>query len=421
MRILISTLGSHGDMHPFLGIGRELRRRGHQVTIIAPAMYAELAGSTNFEFVPAGTVEQFDRLSGDPDIWHPRRALAVIAKGTAEMIEPYYRAIVDRYVPGETVSVISSLVFGGRIAQEKFSVPTVSVHLSPLVLRSICQPSYVPPLPLFAWEPAWVKRFLFAAADWLVIDRLLGPPINEFRGSLGLKPVKGIFKDWIHSPDRVIGLFPEWFSPSPGDWPAQTVVTGFPLFDESNVLSLDEKLIRFLDSGDRPIAFTPGSAMRHGRRFFEVAVETCQRLGQRGVLLSRHLDHLPPRLPPEVFHADYAPFSQLLPRCAALVHHGGIGTSAQGLAAGVPQLVMPMAHDQPDNAKHLIRLGVAQAVGVNRFSVGRASRALKYLLGSAEVAAACASIRGKFQGDDSSVQTAICIERCLQATNKGMS
>ena len=73
--------------------------------------------------------------------------------------------------------------------------------------------------------------------------------------------------------------------------------------------------------------------------------------GRRGLLLSRHREHIPRTLPSDVRHVEYAPFSELLPRCAALVHHGGIGTSAQALAAGVPQLIMPMGHDQPDNSR----------------------------------------------------------------------
>src|SRR6185436_13395214 len=97
----------------------------------------------------------------------------------------------------------------------------------------------------------------------------------------------------------------------------------------------------------------------------------CALLGRRGILLTRHREQVPDNLPREVIHIDYAPFSQLLPRCAALVHHGGIGTSAQALASGVPQLVTPFTHDQPDNAARLKRLGGAEVLPSSRYRAHR--------------------------------------------------
>ena len=144
-------------------------------------------------------------------------------------------------------------------------------------------------------------------------------------------------------------------------------LTGFPLYDEGDVAPLSADLQRFLEAGDPPIAFTPGSANWQGRHFLTESAGACRLLGRRGILLTRHREHVPDPLPPGVIHVDFAPFSRLLPRCAAVVHHGGIGSAAQGLAAGVPQLAMPMAHDQLDNATRLKRLGVARWVAQKAF------------------------------------------------------
>jgi UDP:flavonoid glycosyltransferase YjiC (YdhE family) len=122
------------------------------------------------------------------------------------------------------------------------------------------------------------------------------------------------------------------------------------------------ELERFLAAGEKPIAFTPGSAMQFGQSFFRESAKACELLNRRGILLSRHREHIPVDLPPTVRHFDYAPFSRILPRCAALVHHGGIGTTSQALAAGVPQLIMPMAHDQFDNAHRVARLGAGDVI-----------------------------------------------------------
>ncbi|MGA2582047.1 MAG: glycosyltransferase [Tepidisphaeraceae bacterium] len=415
LNILISTLGSHGDIHPFVGIGKELRQRGHRITFIAPAMYEALALRHGFEFQAVGTVEDFERLANNPDLWHPWRGIGIIIQGLLEMLEPYYRAIATRNEPGNTVSVHSTLVAAARIAQEKLAIPTVTVHLSPSLFRSIRQPPNLAPMLLRPWYPNWVKQLVFEIVDVVALDPLLMPRLNEFRASLGLKPVDRIFDQWLHSPQRVLGTFPDWFAPSPGDWPPQTVLTGFPLYDEADIDSLDDDLLRFLDAGAPPIAFTPGSAMRHAHKFFKSAVEACQILGHRGLLVTRHADHLPKNLPPEIRAVEYAPFSQLLPRCAVVVHHCGIGTSAQSLAAGIPQLATPMNHDQPDNADRLMRLGVSRTLPVRRFTARSAAAKLDELLRSPTIAAAAKSALDRLANTDGAAVAADWIERAIQS------
>jgi UDP:flavonoid glycosyltransferase YjiC (YdhE family) len=410
IRILIAALGSHGDVHPFLGLGEVLAARGHEVRLIAPAMYEVMARLVGLEFVPIGTVEQFERHSSRADLWHPRKGFQVIAEATGEFLGEYYRAITENCERGRTILVLSSLALGGRVAQEVLGVPAVTIHLSPSVFRSNQKPAKTPPLPVAGWMPAGWNRLIFAAADVLGIDPALGVPVNKLRASVGLGPVKRIFDGWIHSPDRVIGLFPEWFAKPASDWPAQAVLTGFPLYDESNVLPMDYELERFLDSGEAPIAFTPGSAMRHGERFFAAAVEACRTLGRRGLLVSMHARHLPARLPKEIRHVKYAPFSRLLPRCASIVHHGGIGTSSQALAAGVPQLAMPMGFDQADNAARLKGLGVAEVLPAQRFSARRAAVLLERVMDPIH-RGNCLVIQKRFEGQKPLEKTAELIEQ----------
>ena len=138
--------------------------------------------------------------------------------------------------------------------------------------------------------------------------------------------------------------------------------------------------------------------------------------GECGLLLTRHLEHLPPRLPETVKHVDFAPFSQLLPRCAALVHHGGIGTSSQALRAGTPQLVVPHAHDQPDNAARLVRLGVARKLEVGKFKRARITRTLSELLGSASTRASCKLVAARFTGVDAIGESCDLIEELMKAS-----
>ncbi len=418
LRVIIAALGSHGDVHPFLGIARALRDRGHEIKFIAPAMFQELVQSAGFEFFGAGSVEEFDRIAADPDLWNPAKAFYVVVRGVAGLLEPYYRIVEQNDLPGKTVLVISSLSLGARVAQEKLGIPSVSVHLSPTIIRSLIDPPRLPGLPIAAWQPLWLRRFIFSLIDALIIDPSIGRPLNAFRKTLGLPRVRGIFRDWLNSPERVIGLFPDWFCPPAPDWPGQIVLTGFPLYDESDVTPMNPQLMQFLESGEAPIAFTPGSAMRHGKDFFQAAVDACTALNRRGLLLSRHHEHLPSQLPPGVRHVEYAPFGQLLPRCAAIVHHGGIGTSAQGMAAGIPHVVMPMAHDQMDNAHRLEKLGVAAVVPAPKFNALTLRAALERILNSGETPAACAQIKSRFHGSKALSQTADWIEKVMPASTR---
>jgi rhamnosyltransferase subunit B len=415
LRIPIVALGSHGDVHPFLAIGKELQRRGHEVRMLMPAMFENLTRAVGLEFTPIGTIEQFEKMSSRPELWHPIKGFQVVAEGTAELLQPCYDAIVKNHAPGRTVLVLSSLGLSGRVAQEVMGLPAVSVHLQPSIFRSEIRPAKTPPAPVADWLPAWVNRDTYWIADTLVIDRVLGGQVNSFRAKFGLMPVKRIMRVWIHSPDRVIGLFPRWFAPPAPDWPPHLVLTGFPLYDEADIAPVDAGLEEFLKSGPAPIAFTAGSAMKHGDRFFAEAVGACGILGSRGLLLSRHAESVPTNLPPRIRHVEYAPFSRIFPRCAAAVHHGGIGTSAQALAAGIPHLVVPMAHDQFDNAARLKALGVGEAIPAPRFSARRAAAALRSAMDSSR-APALAEIRRRLMGINPVAQTADIIEQTFAAS-----
>jgi UDP:flavonoid glycosyltransferase YjiC (YdhE family) len=423
MNALLVALGSHGDVHPLVGLGLALRSRGHTVTVVANGHFQPLIAKADLGFLELGTDKEYRRLAGNPDLWHTSRSLKVIFDTVLQTVRPLYE-IIEGFVSrpkasgnGDAVVVSSSLGFGARVAEEKLGMPMASVHLSPALFRSARDAAVIPGGPLQPWMPSWLKRLVYAAGDKYVIDRLLAPSLNAFRAELGLKPVLGILRDWLHSPRLTIGLFPDWFAPRQPDWPKQIRLTGFPLYDERGIEPLPPQLLQFLDEGGPPIAITPGSAMWQGRAFFESAAEACRLLGHRGLLLTRHREHVPPELPDSVRHIDYAPFSELLPRCSALVHHGGIGTSAQAMAAGVRQVVMPMAYDQPDNAARMARLGVAAIVPPRKFRSVILARALARMLDSPQVAASCRAVAAKFVGADSLGRTCELIEELAPASS----
>jgi rhamnosyltransferase subunit B len=412
--ILLIPIGSAGDVHPFIGLGLALRARGHHITVISSVYFEALVRKAGFEFVGLGTVEEFESVLLHPDGWHPRRGFQVVFRwGVLPWIRHIYDLIADRYVPGETVVAASLLAFGARLAQEKLGVPTISVELQPAMLRSGRQASVLPGMALPDWLPAPLKRLAFWLGDTLVLDPVVAPATNAARAELGLAPVRRLLNEWWHSPQRIVGLYPPWFAPPQPDWPSQLVLTGFLLFDERGLTEPPAEVLDFLDRDGPPVVFTAGSAMRQGHAFFAEAAKTCQLLGRRGLLVTRYPEQLPNPLPEGVRHCEYIPFSQLLPRAAALVHHGGIGTTAQALAAGIPQLTMPMSHDQPDNAARVERLGVGRSLRPKAFRAAAVAACLDPLMNSREVAARCQSVADKFKAGDPIGETCRVIEEMI--------
>ena len=411
--MLLLPIGSSGDVHPFVALGLALRERGHRVTVITGISFESLIRRADLDFIGLGTIEEFETALRNPDAWHPRRGFDFVMRwGVLPWIRPIYDLIAERYVPGETVVVASLLAFGARLAQEKLGVPMVSVELQPAVLRSSYQAPVLPGMWMPGWLPGPIKRFMYWLGDTLVLDPVVKPATNAVRAELGLPPVRRLLNEWWHSPERIIGLYPPWYAPPQPDWPRQLVLTGFPLFDERGLTDAPRAVLDFLDAG-APIAFTAGSANRHAHAFFAEAVETCRLLGRRGLLVTRYPDQLPATLPDGVMHCPYIPFSQLLSRSAAFVHHGGIGTTAQALAAGVPQLVMPFAHDQPDNAARAVRLGVGRSLMPRRFKAPAVARVLDELLKSDTVAERCREVARKFNAADPIAETCRLVEELV--------
>jgi UDP:flavonoid glycosyltransferase YjiC (YdhE family) len=345
-----------------------------------------------------GTAEDLRSAIEDPDLWHPLRGFFLIVKRLMlPLMRPVYELISNRHAKNSRLIVAAPCTaLGARVAHDRLGVPLATIHLQPSVLRSVHQTPLLPGLMMGERVPRWLKRAQYGVGDYLLGRRHIEPSLNAFRAELGLWPVAKVAADWWNSPQRVVGLFPDWFAPVQPDWASQVVLTGFPLWDERGVTQPPRGLDEFLAAGSAPIVFTPGSAMLDGEAFFATAVAACRDLSRRAVLLTRYAEQLPRALPADVRHFDFVPLSSLLPRSAAIVHHAGIGTAAQGLAAGIPQLAMPMTYDQPDNADRLARLGVAAVIPRRSFTVRAAAGALEKLLTDEQVAANCRAVSSRF-------------------------
>ena len=391
MQILVLTAGSAGDVHPFVALARTLADRGHDVEVFANEHFQTTVKDAGLGFVEYGTEAEYRKASENPDLWHPRKGLKIVmGEGVIPSLKPTLDAIAQRR-RDDTVLVGGTLALGARIAQEALDIPLATVQLAPSVFRTVYRMPRLPGMPAPDWAPHWWKRALWRLAD-LVIDPMLAPELNAVRSEYGLPPIRAVMGDWIHSPDLVVGLFPEWFGPVQPDWPKHLELTGFPLFDESDSRPADPDLDRWMDAGDPPIVFTAGSANVTSARFFAESADACRRMNRRGLLLTRRRESVPASLPDLVRWEPYVPFSRVLPRAAAFVSHGGIGSVAQGIAAGIPQLPTPLAFDQFDNASRLIDLGVGASLPQRKYSARSAADALERLIGDEALGARCRAL-----------------------------
>jgi UDP:flavonoid glycosyltransferase YjiC (YdhE family) len=410
MRFVMTPVGSSGDVHPFIGIGRALKSRGHEVIISTAGPFGDIVRRAGLTFDETVSIEEYDAVSRHPDIWHPRRGLQLVLSSIVSKLRLGYEHLERLHQPGRTIFVGHSLSFPTRVFEEVHRVPAATLHLAPSIFRSdYAQPAYAPGRDASSW-PRWLKRAVWWSVDRFMLDPWVAPGLNEWRRELGLPPVTRVFNEWLHSPQRVIGLFPDWFGVPQPDWPASLRLTGFPLFDDHEPTALPLSLRTFLDAGSPPVLFTPGSANQAASRFFQAAIDATERLGRRALLLTRYTGHVP-KLPPTAHHESFVPLADVLPRCSALVSHGGIGTSAQGLATGVPQLTMPMGFDQPDNATRLARLGVGTWVVPSQFDGAHVADALGGLLDDGRTAVNCRTWADRINGRNAIEETCDLLEQ----------
>ena len=404
--ILLCTIGSAGDVYPFIGIGEELKKRGFRVVLITSQYFETQARSSGLEFFGLGSSADYQSIIQDPDLWSPDKGFRVFADRVVfPIMEPAYE-IIAGFDPSETILVAQGQFFAAHIAHEQLGFPFITIHLQPAAFRSVHE---FPLLPISL--PPFVIRGLFTLIDALVLDKLFAPNINRFRQSLGLPPINKIFGGWMHSPQKNLGLFPDWFASPQPDWPPQTQLTSFVYYDKQNgTEDISNQLDAFLSAGSPPIIFTAGTAMKHADQFFRDCIEACQLLGRRGILLTQHPEQLPDELPPGIQQFAYLPFSKILPRALALVHHGGIGTTAQAIAAGIPQVIRPMAHDQPDTAARVEKLGIGVSLSPQKFNAASLAEKLNALVTSQAVLERCKIYAGRIHPDQSLNETCMIIE-----------
>jgi rhamnosyltransferase subunit B len=391
MHFVIVTIGSAGDLFPFMAMALALRERGHRVSFLAPEQHEPYVEDTglNFTGLPADPA-----VLREPDLWHATRGFGVVWRATRPAMAKIV-PFVDALPHDEAVVLLVhplALPEADLCRTRRPGLKVAAAFLAPQNLPTVHDPLMFGPWRVPPWVPLGLRRWLLRRLAARFIDPVALKDVNAARRARGMPEAPSMLEHLFAVPDLSVTLFPEWYATTQPDWPQPLYRAGFPLFDPNPDAALSPELERFLAAGQgggKPLAFTHGTGNMQARAYFEHAARAVQQLGRRAIFLTPHREQLPPGLPPAILWQDYVPLRRLLPHLALLAHHGGIGTTAESLRAGTPQLVVPLAHDQFDNAARVVALGVGAALPAAKLGDARLAGALAALLDDPQLARRC--------------------------------
>lgn len=394
MRIILSNIGTLGDINPLIALALELKRRGHVPVMVLADVYGPRIRPLGLEFHSL-------RPDIDPTNSKLIEMIYDVKKGTETGLREFlfpslrqtYADLLDAATKPERADLmlLGELNYAGPIVAEITGIPWASYVLAPFSFFSAYDPPVLPMYPRLARADKKIPgmgRAIKRLARF--VSRKWPEPIFDLRRELGLEHGSNPLFDAKHSPNLVLALFSRALGVEQKDWPPNTLITGFCFYDaDAGNAALPPHLESFVAAGEPPVVFTLGSAaVLAAGQFYDQSAKAAMQLGVRSVLLIGTDPRNRPTvaLPDSICVAEYAPYSALFSRARLVVHQGGVGTTAQCLRAGKPMLIMPYSHDQPDNARRMQRLKVARVIRKKQYTPARVARTLESMLADPEIA-----------------------------------
>jgi UDP:flavonoid glycosyltransferase YjiC (YdhE family) len=419
-RIVLSTIGVRGDLNPFLSLGLGLRARGHDVLFAVEDTFCQALMEEGFAV---------HRLPGD----------------VREMLLPYVHELVDGFTPltslqiilhkwilpslhakvqelrkacsGADLLVARAAHLAAPIVAELTGIPWVHITMTPLNIPSAYVHPYLLPLLWPSEFPPIVNRIAWNTMQ-AVLRNVADKQINGIRAMYGLRPGHDLMGVGNHSHLLTAVVVSPAFLPPPSDWPAYVRMTGFCFWDVPSSWHEDAKLTAFLDSSEPVIAVSFGSIAPFVKdvfaRLYSTSIAAIRRLGARALVIGATTEILPEPAPDGVYAVPFAPFSQVYPRCAVVIHHGGPYTVAEALRAGIPSLVIPWGIDQFFTAAQVKRLGVGEWVHQRFYTAAGGARTLHRLLNENSYKSRTQTIASQLTHEDGVVTLCEAIEGLLQ-------
>jgi UDP:flavonoid glycosyltransferase YjiC (YdhE family) len=359
MHINIVAFGTHGDVQPMVALGKGLQVAGHTVQIIAGTNFVEWVRSHGLEC--AGTIDVMAVMQSDEGLAlaeNPRKQMGLLKRMMRqhgdEMLAP-----VNEAAPHSDL-MISSLPSDQivQMMREKHGVRQVSVPMQPYRPTRSGRATLMTPFPHDDnLVNLWIGSLFEHMFSSVAVD--LAKPL---RSTIGLPPITTrTYKRLARTMPVVYGFSPHVVPPPP-DWDTHVQIAGFLFLDHPADYQPPAPLVEFLSAGETPVYIGFGSmANRDPETTFRLMCDALERAEQRGVIATGWSGAKAQSLPKHVFVLESVPHSWLFPRMAGVVHHGGAGTTAAGLRAGVPSLLIPHTVDQPYWARRLKELSVSPA------------------------------------------------------------
>jgi len=424
MRFLFTTWGSKGDLHPFLAVGQELLRRGHAVTMVATPAWRDPVRESGLHFVDCGPEMSPQEVFEDPKVLSSDRLGLVSLQALMDRgIAPHLDIAADKLLEladGYDLLMSHHFQFAGRTVHEKTGIPWCSVVLAPGIMPSS---EHYPKneQPSYKWGPLGTaaNKTMWWAGRRLA-SRVVDPAVNAHRGRYGLPARFDHMFNGSISEQLQLLLYSPAFCPPAKEWPETVHQPGFCFYDQLENYEPPAELTAFLDAdpSKKPWLFTLGTAAVHyPGSFYQVAAKVVRNLGERAIFLTGNAANRPQGLPEAVLAQDYAPYAWLMPRCRAVAHQCGAGTTAQTLRAGLPSVAVPFAFDQNGNAALLARHGIAEIVPARSLTEKRLVAAMERVL-AGEARERAHEMGRKIEAEPGVTEAANLLERAVEKYGK---
>lgn len=422
-KIILASIGSLGDLHPFIAIAQDLQARGHAVILAVSEDQVEKVRSAGLLAHPilptSDAMNQTLEMSSAEVTQKMMDDLNFVVENVMLRFLNHGVAALDEIAADAQAIVGTIMTLPAAIIAEKHAIPYVSAALQPMTLPTVYDAPRTPEYWMLAsqnqgklgrvWNRLWMP--IIRAET----KRRFAKPINAVRQDFGLPPLKRApLLELEVDPVATLALYSQHFAPLQPDHPETTSQTGFAMFDSQTGMPhpLDDDIQSFLEAGAPPIVFSLGSfAVNLSGDFYRLSHAIAERLGERAILLTGSASSLASNA--NILVREYAPYSQLFPKSKLIVHHGGVGTTAQAMQAGVPQLIVPHLGDQWDNGARITSLGLGGTLPVKSYTVDTACDLIRDLLSDSVLSANAIRVASALREERGAKLAADAIEAAL--------
>ncbi|MBE5929221.1 MAG: glycosyltransferase [Lachnospiraceae bacterium] len=343
--MVIVTHWLDGDVIPFVRIGKELKQRGHDVTLITHCHFEKVAREAGLDFRAWDTPEEYallvEEMKGNKTDNSKENSYSFENSEFKQRYESNETRLKEFNIIAECCKRKDTVLLcknrssiAAYLVAEKFKLPLATVMMNPAEIES-----------MLLYEQLEGKNDL--------------PRLNELRSAVNLSSV-GSWLQWESSAKKTFALWPNWYDTASEEWPSKIEAVGFPLEKgkEETKKEVPEKFKVWLKKNPNPVVITGGTTKCINDKFYSSSISACGMSGKPTVVLTRYKEFLPKKLPDNVVWYDYLPLDMIMPKLGLIIHHGGMGTLSGALSAGIPQLILPCYVDRPHNANLINKLGV---------------------------------------------------------------